>query len=636
MSDVLAEPGAASAAARNSEPSRFHWGALPLLVGLLATWMLVHAYLGIRQDAVLYAMQGLAHAHPGQWMQDIYLRYGSQDNFSIFAALYARVILWMGLEPAAKLLTLLAQLGFYFAAWRLARRMLPPRLVVIGLGLLITLRGVYGASGIFCIAEDLLTPRLPAEALVLCALLSWLREQRLLAAACLVLALSLHPIMGLAGAILCFWLTIGFARPRLAAVLVGAGALALILIGLSASGPPLRFDDLWFSIGPARVPFVLVGRWTASDWAANLVPLTTLAIGCVIVESQPQRRLLGAALATGLSGLALAWLGGDLMHLVLVIQGQPWRWLWLSTVFATLMLPLIMMLLWQRGRLGRATAALLLADYLLMRESYALPLVLLTFAVLMLCQFGGQRTAARAQRLVLGGALLVLAIAVIVETADFYINARLGYFPNQAYLMPLWMKELREASQYILLVPLLFIGFAWLAQRQKRRGPLLALTALGLVLIAAQAPAVLAQWNHMNFTEADKAEFAPWRARIPAGANVLYTPNPLLQWILLERPSYISDVQTASVLFSRPAAMAILDRVVPLTDFLVAEDVTHINSELTSTEAEPTLATICASTEVQFVVTHNDLQATPIEEIPSSFHRPYGGLKLYKCQRPQA
>lgn len=631
MTAVPADPGTSSAAVPINERSRPAWHLLPLLLAVLAAWMLVHAYLGIRQDAVLYAMQGLAHAHPGMWMQDIYLRYGSQDNFSIFATLYARVILWMGLEPAAKLLTVLAQLGFYFAAWRLACRMLPPVQAVFGLGLLITLHSVYGASGIFCVAEDLLTPRLPAEALVLCALLSWLREQRLLAAACLALALSLHPIMAFAGAILCLWFTVGIPRPKLATGLIGAGALALVLVGLLASGPPLRFDDLWFSIGPARVPFVLVGRWTASDWSANLVPLSALIIACVIVKAQPQRQLIGAALATGLSGIALAWLGGDWLHLVLIVQGQPWRWLWLSTVFAILMLPQIATLLWQRGRLGRATAALLLADYLLINESYTPLLVALTLALLALCEFGRQRLAQRAQGLVLTGAVLLLAIAVGVEISGFYINARLGYFPNEAYLMPLWMKQWREASQYFLLVPVLFIGVAWLAQRLQRRAALLALSALLVVLIGVQAPAVWGQWNHQNFTDADKAEFAPWRSKIPPNADVLYTPNPLLQWILLERPSYISDVQTASVLFSRPAAMAIMDRVVPLKDFLIAEDVTHLSSDLNTTLAEPTLASICSTTSVQFVVSHNDLQATAVAEIPETFHRPYGGLKLYRC-----
>jgi len=635
MSDLTADPGSSSAAAPESARAHSAWLGVALFLGMLAAWMLLHAYVGLRQDAVLYAMQGLAHAHPVQWMQDIYLRYGSQDNFSIFATLYAQLILWIGLEPAARLLTLLAQVGFFFAAWRLACRLLPWRLAVFGLGLLITLQGFYGGSGLFAIAEDFLTPRLPAEALVLCGLLSWLSERRWLAGACLALAMSLHPIMGLAGAVMWLWLTIALVRPRLAIGLIGAGALALIIAGLLASGPPLRFDDLWFAIGPARVPFVLVGRWSASDWGTNLMPLTALTIACVIVRDQPLRRLLGAALATGLSGLALSWLGGSWLHLVLIIQGQPWRWLWLSTVFANLMLPLIGTLLWQRGRLGRATGALLLADYLLMHESFAPLLVPLTLALLALCQFGGQRLAQRAQGLVLTGALLLLLIAIGVEASGFFIHARFGYFPNEAYLMPLWMKQLRGASQYILLLPLLFIALAWLALRL-RRGPLLALSALLIVLIAAQTPAVWAQWNHLNFTDADKAQFASWRAKIPPNAEVLYTPNPLLQWILLERPSYMSDVQSASVLFSRPAAMVFLERAGPLKDFLIAEDMSHLSSDLTTTQDEPTLASLCATTEVQFVVSRNDLQATPVDEIPPSFHRPYGGLKLYQCQRPPA
>jgi hypothetical protein len=75
--------------------------------------------------------------------------------------------------------------------------------------------------------------------------------------------------------------------------------------------------------------------------------------------------------------------------------------------------------------------------------------------------------------------------------------------------------------------------------------------------------------------------------------------------------------------------------VVPLKDYLIAEDVTHLNSDLNTTLDEPSLASVCANSQVQFVVSHNDLQATPVEQIPASFHRPYGGLKLYQCLRPE-
>jgi hypothetical protein len=633
MSEASIDPIPSTSTARRpmrSDP----WLAVALTLALVAAWMLLHAYVGIRQDAVEYAMQGLAHAHPELWMRDIYLRFGSQDNFTIFAALYARVILWLGLEPAARLLTLLSQVGFFLAAWRLARRLTPPNCVVLGLGLLITLPAGYGGFGLFHIAEDMLTPRLAAEAFVLCGLLAWLREQRWLAALCLVLALALHPIMAVAGLVYWLWVTVGFPRPWLTIGLVGIGLLALVSVGLGASGPPWRFDELWFSLGPGRVPFVLVGHWSAIDWAVNLAPLSALSVAGILIDTPTLRRLVLAALATGLSGLALAWIGGDWLHLVLIVQGQPWRWLWLSTVVATLTLPFSCVLLWQRGRLGRATAALLAAEYLLMHESFGAWLIPLTFGALALSQYARAHLLPRAQGLVLLGAALVLAVAIVIEFLGYYINARVGYFPTEAYSMPMWMKQLRGASLYALFIPIVLVLVTWLAQSLEQRSMLLLLSVVLVVLIGAEAPAVWAQWEHQNFTAEDKAEFASWRSRIPPNSEVLYTPNPLLSWVLLERPSYISDAQSASVLFSRPAAMAFLERAVPLKDFLVAEDVTHMNSELKTTEREPTLAAVCEAAPVRFVVSHNDLQATPVDEIPASFHRPYGGLKLYQCTEP--
>jgi hypothetical protein len=70
-----------------------------------ATWALSHSYRGIFHDAGLYTLQALAHLDPGYLGQDVFLRFGSQDRFTIFGALYAGAM-HLGPEPAASLLTL--------------------------------------------------------------------------------------------------------------------------------------------------------------------------------------------------------------------------------------------------------------------------------------------------------------------------------------------------------------------------------------------------------------------------------------------------------------------------------------------------------------------------------------------------
>ena len=59
------------------------WGLLAL-----ATWALSHRYLGLFHDARLYTLQALARLHPAL-SADVFLRFGSQDRFTIFSPLYA-------------------------------------------------------------------------------------------------------------------------------------------------------------------------------------------------------------------------------------------------------------------------------------------------------------------------------------------------------------------------------------------------------------------------------------------------------------------------------------------------------------------------------------------------------------------
>jgi len=61
------------------------------VVGLLgiATWALSHSYRGIFHDAGLYTLQALARLHPDSLPEDVFLKFGSQDGFTIFSPIYA-------------------------------------------------------------------------------------------------------------------------------------------------------------------------------------------------------------------------------------------------------------------------------------------------------------------------------------------------------------------------------------------------------------------------------------------------------------------------------------------------------------------------------------------------------------------
>src|ERR1700684_4327833 len=95
------------------------FAGLPPPLLLFSLWLLMRGYHGITGDGQIYAFQALARLHP-QLTGDLYLQNTSQDQFTLFSPLYAWCIGLLGLENAARLLTLLFTLWFLAAAWSLA------------------------------------------------------------------------------------------------------------------------------------------------------------------------------------------------------------------------------------------------------------------------------------------------------------------------------------------------------------------------------------------------------------------------------------------------------------------------------------------------------------------------------------
>ena len=145
------------------------------------TWLLLRGYHGLLGDAQLYAFQALARIHPSL-THDLYLQNTSQDQFTIFSPAYAWLIELLGVEPAARSLTMLFTIWFLAAAWVAARTLTNREDAWLGVIFLLIVDGGYGGSGVFKLAEQFLTARLPAEALIATSLACFLRGSRVLAA----------------------------------------------------------------------------------------------------------------------------------------------------------------------------------------------------------------------------------------------------------------------------------------------------------------------------------------------------------------------------------------------------------------------------------------------------------------------
>jgi len=602
------------------------------VLAIVAVWMAMHLYAGLVRDAVPYTLQSLGHLQPQLWGQDLYLRFGAPDRYSLFTPLYGLLINATGLEHAAQLLTVAGQAAFFTCAWLLARALLTPRQALAGVLLLVALPGHYGAADIVRIAEDFVTPRLLAESLALAAIISWTQRSRYGALSFTLLAVAFDPLTGITALAFLLWLELAQPRPQLSLSLLLAGvALAmLVLVGSLAHGLPLRFDLAWYQWIPAHMSQLQIRHWSAADWGATLAPVGVLCAGIALLEP-PARQLAQAALGIGLAGIALTAIGADQLHLLLITQGQPWRCLWLSSTLATLLAPLIAARLWRHSALGRASALLLLAQYLLMSERYAPLIAVLACGVLTLALMAAPHIPRQYQRVALLGALLVCMLALAVATANYFVVAQYHYFPDQPFAAPGWLKSLRVADRTGLTGFVLLGLLATLTAGTWRRATVPALLVLGALGSVALASPTWTLWTRLSYRAADKALFAGWRAIIPRGSEELLADDPLFVWLILERPNYLSRAQQQSALYFRPAALILTQRELALRPYLRAQGLAFWEDEPTAEPGIPTLAMACAMPDLRFVVSRVPLPATPIAESPPGISANFRGLRLYQC-----
>jgi len=586
------------------------------------TWALAHGYQGIHHDARLYTLQALAHRESGGLQHDVFLRFGSQDNYTIFGWLYALAIAGFGVEPAAAILTFTSQLALIACAALLLRRITPnPTLTALGVSVFIAIPGFYGADRIFSCIESFLTPRMGAEALVLAGLAAAWNDRPKLAWALVTAGMFIHPVMAAAGITALGFFYVGVRRPRLALWALGGG-LVLLLAVAGVSPKWGRFDPEWLTIVRGRVPYVFLAHWSPDDWGRAAIPLATVAIGATVLTEQRARLLSQVVLCTALTGLMLTLVACDISKLVLFTQLQPWRWQWLAVTIAAMLLPGVAAASWNRSEPGKIAITLLITAWLFGSDWIALLTSVAAIAALRLPE-------RRELHLFRYGALALAVIGLVNRIASNLLFMDVHYSDPQ---IPLWIREMAglclDGS-----VPLAMIVLAtWLTGRQRSATGLAILGMMAAATCVALCPDAWRRWTQQRFPPALVAQFAPWRALIPANAAVFWPESPMETWVLLQRPSYISVTQASGVLFSRAFATELarraraLSAVVPVQAYLdFSGDGAGIGPSAEKLERA------CGTAEFGFLVTGAQLSWQPLAQLPRAVWHSSGGLRLYRC-----
>lgn len=604
----------------------------PLVLATAAFFLILHPYLGLVHDARLYTLQALSHLHPALYKNDIFLRFGSQDDYTLFSPIYAWVVNWIDVEPAAAAITFVGMVLFMVASWALARSLLPAPQAWTALLLLVMVPAYYGPARIFHYLEEFVTPRQLAEGLVLLALAVWFRDKRIASAVLAGSAMLVHPIIGLSGVALLS--TLRWVLPHWRKCWPVAVAAALIGILAIFDWIPVsrwQFDAGWHQLVMRRSYLGLL-HWDSDDWGRVATVIITLAMAAGTSRSR-LRSLAYATLITTIVLLLVAFAGGDLLRIVLIVQAQVWRVLWLATVIAIILVPSLYADNWSTSSLKRCALVLLAACWIAPHATPALITAPLAFAAFTYSRPLQQGHA----RLFLAGAWIALVMIIVYGLADALLTWKEGLTqrPSLPYVLDRNLILCRNG-----IVPGLLVLAGACAARGKVRRSTTAMLALPIVIVITFAAAPLAStWTTIRYNPEQRDAYSSWRKLIPPGSDVMWAREESMwgdgatnTWLLLERPSYLSGTQSPNALFSRQAAFEMQARAKALWGLLPFTDRLRPAGDQHSRPSRPLLlAPICRASTVRYVVTEAAMaDATPI---PAPINAPPSlrDYKLYIC-----
>jgi hypothetical protein len=609
--------------------------AIALALMLVALWAVTHRYQGLARDGELYAFQALATIHPALGA-DLYLQNGSQDHYSIFSRIYAPLIRSFGLQYAELLLFIPCTAWFLAAAWVLARALGKRDEAWLTAAAFIVTVGYYGSYKIFHYAEDYLTARSMAEALVVTALACHFRGRTPLAFLIAIGALFIHPLMALPGALLLICLCLSI---RQAVIASGVAIAATLGIALTAVLPPAFshlftvLDPAWLDVVRERSQFLFLNYWTTQDWELNARPFVCLTLTALAVEDERMRKLCFAAMLVGALGLVIALISGVIGPVAVLLQGQAWRWVWVTGFTSILLLVPTVLRIWRDEKCGPLCALLLVAawtcsdvDGLACSET-ALGLWLARAHI-------GVR-ASWYLRWAVGaaGALLVAWTLANSWPISPALPAGMG---NTSF----W----RTREFFGLRLPaLLIFGFCW--RWISNSGSTVAAALAGALLLICSALVLPDSFRQSSTTAtaANSEEFADWRNAIPPTSNVLILPtgkSASFAWFTLQRPSYLSVDQSAGVVFSRATALEVRRRSEVLRPLMNPdwEIHAHITEKARGKPKEAPvrplstqiLTGICADPQLGFVIAQEKLG---LDSIRHSHAGMWKDWSLYDCRR---
>ncbi|MGC8642335.1 MAG: hypothetical protein ACP5XB_20940 [Isosphaeraceae bacterium] len=544
-----------------------------LLMGLLAVNAIFLPYRSRYHDAVLYEFQVANQADPGRFAGDLFFEFGSQDSYSLFSRLMAPPARLIGRPMLFWLVYLAGNTVFYLGLIRLVQALFPNRVVAVLALLWLAIDHVpVGGLHIFSANESFTTPRLLANALVLLGLERLLAGRVVVAGGLLLGAMALHPLMGFVGLLMVgAWALLRAPRP-LRSWLLGGLAAASVMLVIPAMGTRVlsQMDTFWLEQSRWVGPYLFGTEWAAVDWLRACATLGVVVLARWSLPWPPRAQLFMTALVVVTVLGIVGTLAACALPYALLVQGQPFRILWLSQVLAT---PLALALAWSWWRRGdsrhRAGSFCLLVVPMLGNSDPGGPMVCLPLCSAAIQLLAGERAGAHLATLLLGGLTVGFGVWSVLQTATsswVFISSWPSLAAQlDARLLLITVPCLVEPFLRFVLALMFLMGLRQVLGHGRRfqlTGAGLALCVQGVALLITHP---LVYRDRLVRHEGEIACFRSYiRDHHPdlSRPPTVYWPEGQLEhvWYDLDCRSYFAHVQTVGNVFHRETAVEVARR----------------------------------------------------------------------------
>ena len=533
---------------------------------LASLWLLKHPYNGIWHDGVIYTFMAMKDLSPDTFAGDLFIKFGSQDNYTIFPQVYAVLIKFFGIYKSALMLTVVGQLLWIFAAVSLFRTFLKGKELCVALAILFFMRAYYGGFNCFQYAEPFVSPRIFSEALCILGVACILKGRYIISAVLFIISFLIHPLMTLGtGFIVYVYLLLTYPRVLFSAPILVA---AIFFLGIFKTEPFAGIFRVippeWHQIISVRSSFMFLTQWPLNSWAEVFFSISITAAACMFSKGV-MRRLFFCVIIGACCGMLVNIIGGELLRLELIMQIQAWRALWFLQFISTLgaAVLIIKFLKLEENRL-------LLCSFFVLTW-YSLTLGVISFGITLIFFYLCVRTSRDdlpSVKILRPFTFLIIVFIIIINiTIPHIINMVRIFIKNDFHIT--LSSQLTEYALFNLFLPLVLLPVIFFFYYHWGKKPSLKIVFLSFAVLIFSLAIWDRQTSWSKMLESNQDDTAFFRNILPKNAAILWDASSEIPWFGARRPSYISAHQGSGVVFYQKTAIEYARRVkiiLPLMD----------------------------------------------------------------------